>query len=117
MNKILWTALLAGVVLLLANPVSAQVPWTISAKTYTSSTANDLTDVTVYGITLLATSADASAGIYDSSTAPGYSMTTNRGELGEASISDFASQLFEVPQLISNLSVRVHNGALTVYYR
>lgn len=95
----------------------AQEAWPITAKTYTSSTANDLQDVTVYGISILATSASATGGIYDTTGLGTASNTTCRGEVGEATQYDSNIVVFPVPVRITNLTVVVSNGALTVHYR
>ena len=111
-------AILVILALVFASGISyAQEAWPITAKTYTSNTANDLQDLTVYGISILATSASAMGGIYDTTTLGAASNTTCRGEVGEASQYDSAITIFPVPARIVNLTVVVSNGALTVHYR
>lgn len=117
MRKFLIVLLIVSFLFLGSPIANAQVAWPITAKTYTSTTANDLQDIYVYGITLLATSSNASAGIYDTTTDPGGVMTANRGEVGAATAYDSVTQPFTEPIKISNLTVRVHNGALTVFYK
>lgn len=115
-KKILLLLLILGIALIPAT-ASAQIAWPLTAKTYTADDENDLTNVTVYGISILATSASAMGGIYDTDDLSTAAIANCRGEVGEASQYDVGVNVFPHPVRMSNVTIIVDTGALTVYYR